>query len=229
MNITGHLFITTNKTMTYRYFPIVRALWCALFFVSILNGHAEMPDITLSVDSLAYRSDFRCTQVELDSLILFSPQFLHLEETIRTRNQDSIWWRKISLHFSYNPMSEPGIKTLPGLGFGTTISLGTFLSDTHSLDKSEKSQLITTLRLQTRTLMSQRQQLLASLDHTIQQYQTTLHKLRKAQVSLSLSEASTDDILDIKDRLAGLLANNTKTKLAIRLLEDQLLALIGVL
>lgn len=187
----------------------------------------DRADMLMSADSLAYHSDFCYTQAELDSLLLLSPQIVLFHERIRTRNRQASFWRSITLHLTYDPLSEDIPQTIPKLWFGFRLPVGQLFQDTERLDEAELAVALLALRLQGRELMRQRQELLAELELEIQRYRTSILKLRKTQVSLTVNQTSSDEVLEAQDQLAERLISIRKKKLSIRLVEDRINALIG--
>jgi len=185
--------------------------------------------MSAEADTLGYLSDFRYTLADMDSLVDRSPQVLVLKERIRVRNEQDSFWKRISLHVTYNPVQEDAPSFRPSGWVGFSLPVGRLFSDTKRLDEMEMSAVVQDLKIQARDLMRQRSTLMVELELAIQKYRTALMKAQKTEVSLAVQETSSDAMLEARDLAAERLADIRETKLAIQLVEDQLKALIGEL
>jgi hypothetical protein len=198
-----------------------------LFILILTQSFAIVPPP--SPESLHFQSDFFYAQAQLDSLIINSPRIIFLKEQIQERNKRESFWRNISFHMTYNPVPDPNIEESSWVGLGARISLGALFADTQKLDRVEIDAFSAELKIKTRELMKQRQELLFELQMEIQLYQTALMKLRKTEISLQVQQTSSDDVLDAKDNLARHLTVIRKHKSTLHLIEDHLKILIGEL
>ena len=181
------------------------------------------------VDTLGYQSDFRYTLADMDSLIERSPQVLVVRERIRVRNSEDSFWKRISLHVTYDPIQEDAPAFRPSGWVGFSLPVGRLFSDTRRLDDMEVAATVRELKIQARDMMNQRDALLVELELEVQKYQTAAMKARKTEVSLAMQETSSDAVLEAQDLVAERLADIRKTKLSIHLVEARLKALIGEL
>lgn len=201
-----------------------RILALLLLFVPLRTFAQDDADMS----AFQYHSDFRYTLADIDSLLVRSPQFVLLAERIKNRNRQDSFLRSLSFHLTYSPFDEV-VPEPRKIWIGVNIPVGKIFLCNAELDSAELMAAMVALKLQARELWKQREEMLEELGLEIQKYKTAEIKLQKAQVSLSVRQASEDDVLETQDSLAGLLTQIRKKKLDIKLTEDRLKALIGKL